>query len=173
MGKLVDMSKYDALFDNLEEYVNEQGCTLGEDADRLQKLVYSIQYCYLHGVLTDNQVRQANEKFTKQFQKALYEMQEENMFKPGQWIYGIEVEEDYYDEAEVNGYLFMAECGDYIICCSEYMHHEDDFKSQLNEMYEESIENQGIDVYLLRKDLCFATENEANDYLDELINEDN
>ena len=95
------------------------------------------------------------------------------MFKPGQWIYGIEVEEDYYDEAEVSGYLFMAECGEYIICCSEYMHHEDDFKSQLNEMYEESIENQGTDVYLLRKDLCFATENEANDYLDELINEDN
>ena len=74
MGKLVDMSKYDVLFDNLEEYVNRQGCTLGEDADRLQKLMYSIQYCYLHGVLTDNQVRQANEKFTKQFQKALYEM---------------------------------------------------------------------------------------------------
>ena len=74
MSKLVDMSKYDVLFDNLEEYVNEQGSTLGEDADRLQKLMYSIQYCYLHGVLTDSQVRQANEKFTKQFQKALYEM---------------------------------------------------------------------------------------------------
>ena len=42
MGKLVDMSKYDVLFDNLEEYVNRQGCTLGEDADRLQKLMYSI-----------------------------------------------------------------------------------------------------------------------------------
>ena len=74
MGKLVDMSKYDVLFDNLEEYVNKQGCTLGKDADRLQKLMYSIQYCYLHGVLTDSQVQQANEKFTKQFQKALYEM---------------------------------------------------------------------------------------------------
>lgn len=35
MSKLVDMSKYDVLFDNLEEYVNEQGCTLGEGADRL------------------------------------------------------------------------------------------------------------------------------------------
>lgn len=95
------------------------------------------------------------------------------MYKSGQLIYGIEVEEDYYDEAEVSGYLFMAECGDYIICCSEYMGCEDDFESQLDEMYEESIENQGVDVYLLRKDLCFATENEANDYLDKLINEDN
>ena len=46
------------------------------------------------------------------------------MFKPGQWIYAIEVEEDYWDEAEVGGVLFMAECGDYIIACSEYMHLE-------------------------------------------------
>ena len=83
------------------------------------------------------------------------------MFKPGQLIYGIEVEEDYYDEAEVSGYLFMAECG-------EYMHLEDDFESQLDEMYEESIENCGVDVNLLRKDLCFATKNEANNYLNEL-----
>lgn len=59
------------------------------------------------------------------------------MFKPGQWIYGIEVLEDYFDEAEVSGYLYMADCGDYIICCSEYANHEDDFESQLAEMYEE------------------------------------
>ena len=90
------------------------------------------------------------------------------MFKPGQLIYGIEVEEDYYDEAEVSGYLFMAECGDYIICCGEYIHLEDDFESQLDEMYEESIENCGVDVNLLRKDLCFVTKNEANNYLNEL-----
>lgn len=90
------------------------------------------------------------------------------MFKPGQLIYGIEVTEDYYDEAEVTGYLFMAECGDYIICCSEYMSCEDDFKSQLEEMYQESIEDYGVSVNLLRKDLCFATANEANDYLIEL-----
>ena len=37
------------------------------------------------------------------------------MFKVGQWIYAIEVEEDYWDEAEVSGLLFMAECGNYII----------------------------------------------------------
>ena len=33
--------KYDELFDNLEEYVNKQGCTLGEDVDRLQKLIFN------------------------------------------------------------------------------------------------------------------------------------
>lgn len=74
MAKYVDMSKFDELTDNLEEYVNKQGCTLGRDAERLQKLLYSITYCYLHGVVTDSQVKQMNEKFAKQFQKALYEM---------------------------------------------------------------------------------------------------
>lgn len=74
MAKTVDMSNFDSLTDNLEEYVNKQGCTLGNDAERLQKLMYSISYCYLHGVVTDSQVKQMNTKFTKQFQKALYEL---------------------------------------------------------------------------------------------------
>lgn len=90
------------------------------------------------------------------------------MFKVGQWIYAIEVEEDYWDEAEVSGLLFMAECGNYIIACSEYAHWEDDFENQLEEMCNESAEDCGIDVYLLRKDLCFETENQAEDYLNEM-----
>ena len=47
MGKVVDMSNFDPLFDNLEKYVNKQGCTLGKDAERLQKLLYSLPYCYI------------------------------------------------------------------------------------------------------------------------------
>lgn len=74
MAKYVNMSSFDSLLDNLEEFVNEQGCTLGKDAERLQKLLYSIQYCYFHGVVTDSQVKQMNEKFEKQFQKALCEL---------------------------------------------------------------------------------------------------
>ena len=38
MAKTVNMSGFDPLFDNLEEFVNKQGCTLGKDAERLQKL---------------------------------------------------------------------------------------------------------------------------------------
>ena len=34
MSKVVDMSNFDPLFDNLEKYVNKQGCTLGKDAER-------------------------------------------------------------------------------------------------------------------------------------------
>lgn len=73
MAKQVDMSGFDSFTDNLESYVNKQGCTLGSDAERLQKLMYSIQYCYIHGVVTESQVKQMNEKFVKQFQKALHE----------------------------------------------------------------------------------------------------
>lgn len=74
MAKYVNMSGFDELTDNLEEFVNKQGCTLGKDAERLQKLLYSITYCYLHGVVTDSQVKQMNEKFKKQFQNALIEI---------------------------------------------------------------------------------------------------
>ena len=74
MARSVDMSKYDELEETLEEYLNKQGCTLGDDAEMLQELMYCIQYCYIHGVVTDSQVRQMNEKFSKKFQKALYEL---------------------------------------------------------------------------------------------------
>ena len=74
MGKIVDMKDYDPLFDNIEEYLNKQGCTLGDDAKRLQDLIYSIQYCYIHGVITESQCEQACKKFRKQFDKALREM---------------------------------------------------------------------------------------------------
>lgn len=90
------------------------------------------------------------------------------MFREGQWIYGIEVVEDYFDEAEIAGYLYMAECGDYVICCSEYAHHEDDFKSQLAEMYEESIDDCGVDLNILRKEFVFDTLEKAKMKLEEL-----
>ena len=74
MAKYVDMSNYDEIEETLEEYLNKQGCTLGDEAERLQELMHCIQYCYIHGVVTDSQVRQMNEKFSKKFQKALYEL---------------------------------------------------------------------------------------------------
>lgn len=76
MAKMVDMSKYDEFEETLEEYVNKQGCTLGDDAERLQELLHSMQYCYIHGVVTDSQMKQMNEKFVKKFQKALYEKED-------------------------------------------------------------------------------------------------
>lgn len=76
MAKYVDMSRYDEFEETLEEYVNKQGCTLGDDAERLQELLHSMQYCYIHGVVTDSQMKQMNDKFVKKFQKALYERED-------------------------------------------------------------------------------------------------
>ena len=73
MSKVVDMSNFDPVFDDLEKYVNKQGFTLGDDAERLQKLLDAIQYCYIHGVLTENQNESAWKKFRKQFHEALHE----------------------------------------------------------------------------------------------------
>lgn len=90
------------------------------------------------------------------------------MFRVGQWIWCIEVVDDCWDEAEVSGFLFMAECGDYVIASPEYAHWEDDFESQLEEMCEESFKEHGVEVYILKKDYCFETQNQAEDYLNEM-----
>lgn len=94
------------------------------------------------------------------------------MFKVGQWIYAIDVVNEDYEPAEVSAYLFMAECKDYIICCSEYFHCTDDFDAQLEEMCEESAENCGsVDVAIIRKDLCFETQKQAEETLLKLMEE--
>ena len=54
MGKTINMGDFDPLLGNLEEYVNKQGCTLGKEAEILQELLHCIQYCYIHGVITDS-----------------------------------------------------------------------------------------------------------------------
>lgn len=73
MVKIIDMSGFDPLLDNLEKYVNKQGYTLGDKARSLQKLLHCIQYCYVYGVLTNSQMESVHKKFIKQFQDALYE----------------------------------------------------------------------------------------------------
>lgn len=74
ISKIVDISKFNYLTDNIEEYLNKQGCTLGDYAERLQKLMNSISYCYIHGVVTDKQREQMYRKFQKQFEKSLCEI---------------------------------------------------------------------------------------------------
>ena len=93
---------------------------------------------------------------------------EKKMFKVGQWIWCIDQFNDDLEDAEVSGYLFMAECGNYIIASCEYAHWEDDFENQLEEMYEESMEYHGVELFMLKKDLCFETQSQAEDFLNEM-----
>ena len=43
MGKTINMGDFDPLLGNLEEYVNEQGCTLGKEAEILQELLHCMR----------------------------------------------------------------------------------------------------------------------------------
>lgn len=81
MAKKLNMYGFDELTGDIEEFLNKKGFTLGKDAERLQKLLFCIQYCYLHGVVTDSQARQMNKKFMKKFQNSLKEMDNLNMTK--------------------------------------------------------------------------------------------
>ncbi len=77
MSKTVNMAGFDELTDNLEEFVNKQGFTLGKHAETLQKLMFCISYCYINGVVTDSQRDMMSKKFTKQFKEALQEKESE------------------------------------------------------------------------------------------------
>ena len=63
--KTIDMNGFNSLFDNLEEYFNSKGYTLGTDADGLQELMHCIQYCNIYGVTTDEQLSDMKTKFRK------------------------------------------------------------------------------------------------------------
>lgn len=67
----IDMSGFDTLIDNLEQHVNEQGYTLGDQAELLQNLLYSLNMCHLHDIVTDSQAQAMTEKFAKLFYRAL------------------------------------------------------------------------------------------------------
>ena len=72
--KELSMAGFDSVMDNLEEFINKQGFTLGSEAECLQKLLNSMNYCYIHGVVTGSQLQEMHKKFTKKFQEALQEL---------------------------------------------------------------------------------------------------
>ena len=92
-------------------------------------------------------------------------------YKLGQWIYGIEILDDgEIPESEVVSIMFMAECGEYILGVGKYLHCEN-FEEQLKEMYEESVEDGDVLISMLRKEYTYATEKEAQEALDKMIEE--
>ena len=55
---------YGALSDPLEEQANKQGCTLGEDADFVQRLGDGLVLGHIHQVITDSEY----DKILRRFQ---------------------------------------------------------------------------------------------------------
>ena len=62
---------YGALSDSLEEQANAQGFTLGDDAERLQKLNNSMIMCWIHGLCTESQKDSMMKKLQKKIVKSL------------------------------------------------------------------------------------------------------
>ena len=60
-----------ALCDPYEQQANEQGYTLGEEKEFLEKLGFSIVFCWIHGLLTDSQYDAALKKLQKKLIKAI------------------------------------------------------------------------------------------------------
>lgn len=60
-----------ALCDPYEQQANEQGYTLGEEKELLEKLGFSIVFCWFHGLLTDSQYDAALKKLQKKLVKAI------------------------------------------------------------------------------------------------------
>ena len=90
-------------------------------------------------------------------------------YKPGQWIYGIEISDSgEIPDTDVSSMLFIAECGDYIIGTGKLLNCT--FENQLQEMYEESVE-YCTNVNMFRKEYTYATEEEAIEALDAMVTE--
>lgn len=56
-----------ALHDSYEKQANEQGLTLGDHADFVQKVGYGLVCAYVHGCITDSEY----DKILNRFQKKL------------------------------------------------------------------------------------------------------
>lgn len=63
--------RYGALCNTLEKQANEQGFTLGENAETLQKLNDSMIMCWIHGICTDSQKESMMKKLQKKIIKSL------------------------------------------------------------------------------------------------------
>lgn len=67
--------------------------------------------------------------------------------------------EDNYGEA--TGYIFIARQGQFIIGTSEYWHYKGRIVDQLHQMCEETLEEDGVDMYVHYANKCYATYEEA------------
>lgn len=67
--------------------------------------------------------------------------------------------EDNYGEA--TGYIFIAQRGQFIIGTSEYWHYHGRIVDQLRKMCEETLEEDGINMYVHFANKCYATYEEA------------
>lgn len=62
---------YGALCDDLETQANKQGYTLGDEAEMLEKLRFSVNMVCIHGLVTDSQADGIYKKMNRKVLKSL------------------------------------------------------------------------------------------------------
>ena len=70
MARMVEFH-HGALCDPYEKQANEQGFTLGKEAERLQNDGFYLAYAYMHDLLTDSMYGKALQRLQKKLIKAL------------------------------------------------------------------------------------------------------
>lgn len=102
-----------------------------------------------------------SDKDRKECEEALDQIMGTEPHEPGEQVWCVDEEGE-----DVTGYFFMATCGDYVIVMSHYFGC-DSLGEQLQEMYEESLEEEGVNVYMFRKDDVYDTYEEGMKALEE------
>ena len=79
----------------------------------------------------------------------------------GDWYYT----DDGY--GEVSGFLFIARQGQFIIGTPQYMSCAGSIVDQLHQMCEETLEQDGVEVYIHYANKCYSTVEEAEENTDD------
>lgn len=69
---------YGALSDKLEKQANDQGYTLGDKQEILEKLAFGLSINYIHGTLTDSAYQRALGKLHKMTMAAIKPLEGED-----------------------------------------------------------------------------------------------
>lgn len=95
----------------------------------------------------------------------------QSQYKAGECIFGIEGSENV--GYEVLGYLFVAQCGEYIICVSTFVHLEGRFWDQMEEIYQDCMEGRYSDFFtLLHNSRTFRDHDTAVEKLKQMKEQD-
>ena len=67
--------RYGALC-NIEEQLNDQGYTLGNNKELINKMHFGLNICHIHGILSDSEYRKALERLNKMIGKIAVKAEE-------------------------------------------------------------------------------------------------
>lgn len=79
-------------------------------------------------------------------------------------VNNLQLGDTYYtedNEGEPTGYIFVARQGQFVIGTSVYWHYRNSIVDQLHRMCEETLEEDGVNMYVHYANKCYSTYEEA------------